>query len=150
MNSILSVIQLVVGLAPAIKGIYDAATSNAGVVDEIKKLSAPLATLLQQIGQEFFPKANPTIAIVGGLIAAFDPNTTKWLQGGINTLGKSWGWTDPPLVVDGRYGPLTKAAVEKVQIKLGLKEVDGLAGKVTQAEIDSALATLPTLVDVKK
>lgn len=145
MNSILSVIQLVVGLAPAIKGIYDAATSNAGVVDEIKKLSAPLATLLQQIGQEFFPKANPTIAIVGGLVAAFDPNTTKWLQGSLNTLLA----LNPPLVVDGQYGPKTKAAVEQMQAKLGLT-VDGLAGKLTQATIDAAIAKLPTLVDAKK
>jgi peptidoglycan hydrolase-like protein with peptidoglycan-binding domain len=140
MSNILSIIQLVVGLAPAIKGIYDAATSNTGVVDEIKKLSAPLATLLQQVGQEFFPKADPTIAIVGGLIAAFDPNTTKWLQGSINTLLR----LSPPLAVDGQYGPLTKVAVEQMQTKLGLT-VDGLAGKLTQAAIDAAIAKLPVI-----
>lgn len=143
--NVLAIIQLVVGLAPSIKAIYDAATNNAGVVDEIKKLSTPLATLLQQVGQEFFPKADPTIAIVGGLIAAFDPNTAKWLQGSMNILLK----LNPPLVVDGQYGPKTRAAVEQIQTKFGLK-VDGLAGKLTQAAIDSALANLPTIVDVKK
>ncbi len=140
MGNILNIIQLVVGLAPAIKGIYDAATTNTGVVDEIKKLSSPVATLLQQIGTEFFPKANPTIAIVGGLIAAFDPNTTKWLQGALNTLLT----LNPLLVVDGQYGPKTKAAVEQMQTKLGLT-VDGLAGKLTQAAIDAALAKLPVI-----
>jgi peptidoglycan hydrolase-like protein with peptidoglycan-binding domain len=144
MANILGIIQMVVGFAPTIKAIYDAATSNAGVVDEIKKLSAPLATLLEQIGAEFFPRANPTIAIVGGLIAAFDPNTAKWLQGSINVLEKAWGWTDAPLVTDGLYGPKTKAAVERVQVKLGLV-VDGLAGKLTQAAIDAAIAKLPIL-----
>ncbi len=140
MTNILNIIQLVVGLAPSIKAIYDAATTNSGVVDEIKKLSNPVATLLQQIGQEFFPKANPTIAIVGGLIAAFDPNTTKWLQGALNTLLA----LNPPLVVDGQYGPKTKTAVEQMQVKLGLV-VDGLAGKLTQAAIDMALAKLPVI-----
>lgn len=148
MTNILGILQLVVGLVPAIKGIYDAATTNSGVVDEIKKLSSPVATLLQQIGAEFFPKANPAIAIVGGLIAAFDPNTAKWLQGSLNILlAGTAGYV--PLVVDGQYGPKTKAAVEQMQAKLGLT-VDGLAGKLTQAAIDAALAKLPTLLDVKK
>jgi len=141
MGNILSIIQLVVGLAPAIKGIYDAATSNSGVVDEIKKLSSPVATLLEQIGSELFPKASPTIAIVGGLVAAFDPNTTKWLQGSLNTLLS----LNPPLAVDGLYGPKTRTAVEQIQAKLGLKVVDGLAGKLTQAAIDAAISKLPVL-----
>lgn len=136
----LALIQLVIGLAPSIKAIYDAATTNTGVVDEIKKLSAPVATLLESIGQEFFPKASPTIAIVGGVIAAFDPNTAKWLQGALNTLLA----LSPSLVVDGVYGPKTKAAVEQMQTKLGLT-VDGLAGKLTQAAIDAALAKLPVI-----
>jgi peptidoglycan hydrolase-like protein with peptidoglycan-binding domain len=143
MGNILSVLQLVVGLVPAIKGIYDAASTNLGVVDEIKKLSGPVASLLQSIGAEFFPKANPTIAIVGGLIAAFDPNTTKWLQGSLNTLlAGTAGYV--PLVVDGQYGPKTRAVVEQIQTKLGLT-VDGLAGKLTQAAIDAAIAKLPVL-----
>jgi putative chitinase len=74
------------------------------------------------------------------LIAAFDPNTTKWLQGALNTLLA----LNPPLAVDGQYGPKTKAAVEQMQAKLGLV-VDGLAGKLTQAAIDAALAKLPVI-----
>ncbi len=140
----MKLLQLALGLAPAVKSIYDAATTNLGVVDEIKKLSGPLATMLEELGAAFFPKANPTIAIVGGVIAAFDPDTTKWLQTSINTLFKAWGWLDVPLAVDGLYGPKTRAAVEKVQTKLGLK-VDGLLGKVTKPAIEEVLSHLPVL-----
>jgi peptidoglycan hydrolase-like protein with peptidoglycan-binding domain len=135
-----AIIQLFLSSASSIKAIYDAATSNKSVVDEITALSKPVADLLTKFGQEFFPKASPTIALVGGVIAAFDPNTTKWLQGALNVLLA----LDPPLRVDGQYGPKTKAAVEKLQTKLGLV-VDGLAGKITQAAIATALAKLPVL-----
>ncbi len=135
-----SIIQLLLGSASSIKAIYDAATSNKSVVEEITALSKPVADLLTKFGAEFFPKASPAIAIVGGVIAAFDPNTTKWLQGALNVLLSP----SPALAVDGYYGPKTLAAVEQMQTKLGLV-VDGLAGKLTQAAIASALAKLPTL-----
>lgn len=135
-----AIIQLLLGSASSIKAVYDAATSNKSVVDEITALSKPVADLLTRFGQEFFPKANPTIALVGGVIAAFDPNTTKWLQGSLNVLLSP----SPSLAVDGQYGPKTRAAVEQLQTKLGLT-VDGLAGKLTQAAIAAAIAKLPTL-----
>jgi hypothetical protein len=135
-----SIIQLLLGSASSIKAIYDAAHSNKSVVDEITALSKPVADLLTKFGAEFFPKASPTIALVGGVIAAFDPNTTKWLQGALNILLRP----SPNLAADGQYGPKTRAAVEQLQTKLGLT-VDGLAGKITQAAIAGALAKLPTL-----
>jgi peptidoglycan hydrolase-like protein with peptidoglycan-binding domain len=52
----------------------------------------------------------------------------KWLQQSLNQL------IDAKLVVDGQYGPLTKAAVEEFQRRNGLT-VDGWAGVLTEAKI---------------
>jgi murein L,D-transpeptidase YcbB/YkuD len=140
MINILSVIELAVQFGPAVKAILDEASSNAGIVQKITALSPTLASLAEGLGAELFPNAAPTLHVVGGVIAAFDPNTTKWLQGALNALVAPV----PPLVVDGSYGPKTTAAVEALQTKLGLT-VDGLAGSITQAAIQAALAKLPTL-----
>ena len=70
-------------------------------------------------------------------VAAFDPDVTKWLQGSLNVLLDP----SPNLVVDGRYGTMTRNAVEQLQTKLGLR-VDGWAGEITKAAIAAALAKL--------
>lgn len=57
-----------------------------------------------------------------------DPDTV-WLQEALNQLG-----AQPVLVVDGRYGPGTTAAVRAFQ-KLARLKVDGIAGEVTRAAI---------------
>lgn len=130
----LSILQLAIQYGPTVKSIWDTASSNADAVNKITSLSKPLAVLLEQIGMNLFPKAAPQIHLVGGIIAAFDPNVTKWLQGSLNQLIKP----SPGLVVDGQYGPRTAAAVEKIQAQLGLT-VDGLAGQVTQAAIQALM-----------
>lgn len=130
----LTIIQLVMKWGPLVKSIVDEATSNDDIVAKIKQLASPIAGLLEQVGSQMFPKAASTLHIVGGIVAGFDPNVTKWLQSALNVLVSP----SPNLVVDGIYGPLTKAAVEQVQAKLGLT-VDGLAGQVTQAAIAAAL-----------
>ncbi len=138
--NILSIIQLVVSLAGPVKTAIDLARSNEDLITKIKQLSSPLAFILESIGAQLFPKAAPELHIVGGVIAAFDPNITKWLQGSLNTMLN----LSPPLVVDGIYGTKTRDAVEQIQDKLGLK-VDGLAGALTQAAIQAALTKLPNL-----
>lgn len=139
----LTIIQLVAEFLPAVESIIKVSRTNGDLVSKIRALSPALATLLEGVGSVFFPKADPTIHIVGGVIAAFDPDTTKWLQGSLNViLAKEPGYV--PLVVDGLYGDLTKAAVAQLQTKWGLK-VDGLAGQVTKAAIDAFFAKLPNL-----
>ena len=61
---------------------------------------------------------------------------TRWLQEALNDLGAR-----PPLLVDGRYGPATTAAVRWFQSVAGLK-IDGIAGDVTRAAIRLRLATI--------
>lgn len=133
----LQILQLAIEYGPTVKAIWDAGATNADVVAKIKAMSAPLAGLLEQVGAEFFPQAAPALHIIGGIVASFDPNTTKWLQGALNKLLDP----SPGLAVDGQYGAKTKAAIEQLQTKLGLK-VDGIAGQITQAAIAAALAKL--------
>lgn len=138
--NVLAVVQLVAGLAPTIKSILDAATGNESIVTKIKDISTPLAGILETVGEMLFPKAAPALRVAAGAMAAFDPDVTKWLQGSLNVL-----ITPPPyLIVDGLYGPKTRAAVEQLQANLGLR-VDGWAGSITQAAIAAALAKRPAI-----
>lgn len=134
----LSVFNLALRLAPYIgqfKDAIDEATSNDDLVTKIGKVATPFVPLLEQLGQQFFPQAASQIHIAAVVMSQFDPSTTKWLQKSLNQLLAP----SPNLVVDGQYGPRTKAAVEQLQAKLGLK-VDGWAGQLTQAAIKAALA----------
>jgi lysozyme family protein len=133
----LSVFQLAIQYGPIVKGLIDEATSNDDLAKKLSALAGPFGKMLADIGSHLFPKAAPALHIVGGAIAAFDPNVTKWLQGSLNVLLNP----SPNLVVDGRYGPKTRDAVEQLQAQLGLK-VDGLAGQITQAAIAAALGKL--------
>ena len=83
----------------------------------MKEVSAPLAGVLDEVGAYLFPKVAPELHVAAGAVAAFDPDVTKWLQGSLNVLLEP----SPNLVVDGRYGPMTRNAVEQLQAKLGLK-----------------------------
>jgi putative chitinase len=59
---------------------------------------------------------------------------TAWLQASLNRLG-----TEPPLIIDGSFGPLTAAAVKAFQQTHGL-EADGKLSPETVASIEQALA----------
>lgn len=61
--------------------------------------------------------------------AAGDSSDTRWLQQALNDLGAT-----PRLVVDGKAGPATEAAVRWFQGLAGIG-IDGVAGPVTRAAI---------------
>ncbi len=140
--NVLAIIQMVMQFAPLVKAAIDVAESNEDLISKIKDISPTVASLLEEVGGALFPKASSALHIVGGAIAAFDPNTTKWLQGALNKILTP----SPNLVVDGIYGVKTRDAVIAVQTKLGLK-ADGIAGQITQAAIAAFIAnfsfTLP-------
>lgn len=134
----LAIVSLIVQLLPAVQQIMTLSTTNGDLVTRITNLSKPLANLMSEVGASLFPKAAPELHLVGGIIAAFDPNLTKWLQGALNELNNAG------LTVDGIYGPRTRDAVTAFQTKFGLR-ADGLAGQITQAAISALLAKLPNL-----
>lgn len=68
--------------------------------------------------------------------AGNEDEKVKILQKALNDLG-----AEPPLIVDGRYGPLTRQAVKAFQLAAGIT-VDGVAGPVTEAAIKLRLDTL--------
>lgn len=140
--TLLTGIQLAIQWLPQIESIFQSSGTNETIVQRITDLSPTLANLLTGLGSELFPKAAPTLAIVGGIVAGFSPNTTMWLQTSLNQLLGSA--LNPPLVVDGLYGPKTQAAVMQFQTANGLV-VDGLAGTITQGIVDGLLAKLPVL-----
>lgn len=130
----LAIISLVLKYAGPIESAIAMAMSNVDLVTKIKEMSGELATIVEGIGSALFPKAAPELHIAAGIIASFDENFTKWLQGSLN----SYLALNPPLVVDGIYGPKTIAAVEAFQTKIGLT-VDGFAGQITQAALRGLL-----------
>jgi peptidoglycan hydrolase-like protein with peptidoglycan-binding domain len=130
----LLVAQYAIQYGPLLKTAIDEALSNDDLMTKIAKLTGPFAPLLEQLGSQLFPNAKPELHAVAAVMAAFDPSTTKWLQGSLNLLLTP----SPNLVVDGLYGPATRAAVTAYQTQLGLTP-DGWAGRLTQAAIDLAL-----------
>lgn len=121
-------------LGGSIKSLIDGSTTNENIGDGIKALAPQFVPILESIGAAMFPQLAPVLHVVAGAIVAFDKDKTKWLQQAVNTLLPD----EDDIKVDGVYGPATRAAVEKVQVKLGIP-VDGFAGKITRLAVDAAL-----------
>jgi peptidoglycan hydrolase-like protein with peptidoglycan-binding domain len=131
-----SYVPTLIKYAGIVKDILDTARNNPEIVSKLMEQAKPIVKFLTDMGAALFPNAAKDLQAVGGAIAAYDPNTTKWVQGAVNEIVKPV----PPLVVDGVYGPMTRDGVIKLQGKLGLEKVDGLAGRITQAAIDAFFA----------
>jgi putative chitinase len=82
-----------------------------------------------------WPIASGSVSPPPAWQAALPSDDTRWLQVSLNQLG-----TQPQLVVDGRGGPATTAAVKWFQGIAGVP-IDGIAGEVTCAAIRLRLAT---------
>lgn len=97
-----------------------------------------ILNVFESLGAQLFPKAAPTIALVGSLIASYSPNYVMWIQGMLNAYLKP----AVPLLIDGKYGLKTTAAVEAAQAKLGLN-VDGVAGDLTNTALAAIVSVAP-------
>lgn len=130
----LAILQAAFQYGPAVKSIIDEASNNDDIVTKVKSLAGPFASILELVGGAFFPAVKPELRVAAAVMASFDPSVTKWVQGGLNSLVTP----SPGLVIDGIYGPRTRAAVESLQAQVGLT-VDGWAGQITQATIAKLL-----------
>src|SRR5262245_13454538 len=98
-----------------------------------------LKMLLQTAGPDveklLREKLFPEVAedkIGDALASSLDANGTKWVQAALNMIDGA------RLGIDGKYGPATRAAVEKFQCSHGLT-VDGWAGVNTNNALRAEL-----------
>jgi hypothetical protein len=99
---------------------------------------APAPSVYAKAPAAATPATAPTIARTPQAAAApLAVTTTQDVQSALNTLGVA----SPPLVVDGKAGPLTAAAVKRFQSMHPPLVVDGIAGPLTKAALGNALAS---------
>lgn len=110
---------------------------------------SPVPTTVQGKGITYAPPGTIAAAPDGGVLqpapivvtpggsSSIAIGSIKDIQHALNTLGAC----SPPLVEDGKLGPLTIACVKSFQSKNGLV-VDGNAGPATKAALSAALTSM--------
>jgi peptidoglycan hydrolase-like protein with peptidoglycan-binding domain len=128
---LLPIIFRLINIAPQIR---DAIRTGTPTVKAVEEHASDVLPVLAQVGKQLFPEIDDKLAPAAAASTMFDPVRVKWLQTALNVIG-----TEPPLDVDGEYGPLTTAAVKRFQETHGLV-ADGWAGDVTHAALQLALS----------
>jgi peptidoglycan hydrolase-like protein with peptidoglycan-binding domain len=124
-----SVVSLFTTFLPLVSQITQLWKSSAGfsaIASVI--LKSPAAADLAAVGAQMFPSADKTIQAVLAAIHLGIPEATKWAQTALNAAEKL-GFVNfgPALVVDGKFGPKTFAAVVLLQSKLGVPTTGAIA-----------------------
>src|SRR5215831_3355351 len=132
---LLPIIFRAINVAPQIQQAIRIGTPIVKAVEE--NAGNDLLPLLGQIGKQMFPGIDDRFAPAAAASTMFDPIRVKWLQTTLNVLG-----ANPPLDVDGEYGPNTKAAVLEFQKSHGLPP-DAWAGDLTHTALQLALSNAP-------
>ncbi|GAA0558551.1 hypothetical protein GCM10010172_46970 [Paractinoplanes ferrugineus] len=102
------------------------------------------AQVARFVGQPPAPGGGAPPAPGGGVTSGAHGDSVQDLQVELSRLQASAA----PLTEDGKYGPLTEAAVRNFQTGAGIVPVTGVADPVTKAQIDAAFAALPAPVRV--
>src|SRR5215475_15789819 len=131
---LLPIIFRAIAVAPQIQ---QALRIGTPVVKAVEENAGDLLPLLNEIGKQKFPGIDERFAPAAAASTMFDPIRIKWLQTALNALG-----ANPPLDVDGEYGPKTKDAVLQFQ-KAHELVTDGWAGDATHAALQLALSKKP-------
>lgn len=117
--------------------IREAIRQGQSALDVLKTKGPDVIGIVQGIGAALFPDLSADNQTQAGALKVFDQPTVRWIQETLNNLGAS-----PVLVVDGSYGPLTKAEVTEFQQAHPPLDVDGWAGRQTQAALQDALSKI--------
>ena len=132
---LLPIIFRAINVAPQIQ---EAIRIGTPIVKAVEENAGDLLPLLKEIGMQKFPGIDERFAPAAAASTMFDPIRIKWLQTALNVLG-----ANPPLDVDGEYGPMTQGAVVAFQ-KAHNIVTDGWAGDVTHAALQLALSKKPS------
>jgi peptidoglycan hydrolase-like protein with peptidoglycan-binding domain len=132
-------VPALVQLIPQIISAWTRSSGNA-----IQKVAAvvaqtPIASTLADIGAATFPTLAPELHAAAAALVHAHPDNTAYVQDTLNFINAT-GYIklDAPLVVDGSWGPKTKAAVMMLQAKLGVPS--------TGFFVDSEYSALSVLV----
>jgi len=133
---LLPIVFRAINIAPRIQ---EALRIGTPAVKAVEQNAGDLLPLFSAIGKSMFPGIDEKFAPAAAATTMFDPIRVKWLQTALNILG-----TNPPLDVDGEYGPMTKDAVLQFQKAHDLV-ADGWAGDLTHAALQLALSKKPAV-----
>lgn len=127
--------------------IRDALRTGESVLKLLEEKGPALLQFFIEAAKQLFPglTSKEDLAAAGALIQT-DHETVRWIQSTLIKLGHPCG------SIDGIYGKMTKAAVEKFQTASEFKteNIDGWAGPQTQAVMQVKLAALDATPDMVK
>jgi peptidoglycan hydrolase-like protein with peptidoglycan-binding domain len=113
-------------IAPGvISAIRVTAPLVGGWIQAIKQVAPDLLPAFEELAAQLGLSGQHATAAAAQMM--FDRDGTLWIQAALNRLYPN----DVPLDVDGVYGALTKAAIEKFQAEHPPLEVDGWCGPAT-------------------
>lgn len=145
MQLLVGILPSLIELAPRIIKAWNTPSANgvsnvANVINTKLPNGTSLASILLKIGAAEFPKLAPEFQAVAAALVHVHANNTAYAQEALNII-KSTGYIDfgPPLVVDGYWGPKTKAAVMALQTKLGMP-VNGFLADAEFAALEAILS----------
>lgn len=128
---LLPIIFRAINVAPQIQ---EAMRIGTPIVKAVEQNAGDLLPVLKEIGKQRFPGIDERFAPAAAASTMFDPIRIKWLQTALNVLG-----ANPPLEIDGEYGPRTTDAVLQFQKARGIV-ADGWAGDLTHSALQLALS----------
>jgi murein L,D-transpeptidase YcbB/YkuD len=133
MFNLLKYLPYLVRAAELAATITSGLKTGRSIWDILGKEGREVFDIIEEAGKDLFPSLSREEQVAAGALR-FDFETVKKIQAQLNTLRIM----DPPLTVDGTYGPLTREAVRKFQQSKGLT-ADGWAGPATQNALDAAI-----------
>ncbi len=139
----LSFLPILIPLLQSVSQAWGSSTGNSlqKVGSIIAHAPAELVDELASLGGKLFPNLDPALHAAAAALLAAESHTgaASWVQGALN-IAQSAGIVKfgPALVIDGRWGPKSTAALKALQTHLGLP----VTGMFADAEFQALNAIL--------